>query len=187
MGRGNVCSHGEYEGLYYIDNDHYVVYREENEYDEYANTRLLGELSYKELTSGNWYLDEEGSADELEDIEECFIDDFTRQFPSFMRCDSDKWIKDSIYGDCSVRAILENGLFYIGLEDNEWSMALKLIQKEDDWGESTLVGFQKRFYQRYLEGMKKSLLNRIPSIGIYVGAWISGRITKEKYEEGDAQ
>ena len=28
MGRGNVCVFGEYEGLYYIDNDHIHVYRD---------------------------------------------------------------------------------------------------------------------------------------------------------------
>ena len=27
MGRGNVCVTGKYEGLYYIDNDHFHVYR----------------------------------------------------------------------------------------------------------------------------------------------------------------
>lgn len=28
MGRGNVCTFGKYEGLYYIDNDHIHVYRD---------------------------------------------------------------------------------------------------------------------------------------------------------------
>lgn len=28
MGRGNVCTLGKYEGLYYIDNDHIHVYRD---------------------------------------------------------------------------------------------------------------------------------------------------------------
>ena len=27
MGRGNVCVAGPHEGLYYIDNDHFHVYR----------------------------------------------------------------------------------------------------------------------------------------------------------------
>lgn len=38
---------------------------------------------------------------------------------------------------------------------------------------------------QYLEGMKKCLLNRLPSIGIYTGAWTSGRITKEEFESED--
>ena len=67
---------------------------------------------------------------------------------------------------------------FIGIEDNEWSEAVKLLQKEDPYSDS-LSGLQKRHYQRYLDGMKKALLERLPSIGCYTGAWTSGTIKRE--------
>ena len=163
MGRGNVCVTGKYEGLYYIDRDYTDVYRRSDEVsDDEFETRLLGELSYDELTGGDW----------LYDVLECFTEGFTRMFPSFKRVEKDKW------HDRSIRIILESELFYVGVEDNEWSVAVKLLQKEDPY-DNHLEGLQKRRYQQYLDGMKKVLLERLPSIGTYSGAWTSGRITRD--------
>lgn len=172
MGRGNVCVTGKYEGLYFVDNDHIHVYRDLEDTTDYPECKLMGDLGYDELASGKWLYDEEGTMNEQEDIEECFVDDFGRMFPSFERAKPNVWIGGS------VRALMESKLFYIGIEDNEWSMAVKLIQKESEYG-NELVGLQSRHYQRYLDGMKRALLNRLPSIGIYTGPWTSGRITKE--------
>lgn len=174
MGRGNVCVFGKYEGLYYIDRDYTDVYRRSDPMsdDEYE-TRLMGDLDYAELTGCEWVYDEWGSSEELDDVLECFKDSFTEMFPSFERVPKDKRI------DRSIRVILENKLFYIGVEDNQWSDALKLLQKEDPYDDH-LLGLQKRHYQRYLDGIKKALLERLPSIGTYSGAWTSGRITREE-------
>ena len=50
MGRGNVCVTGKYEGLYYIDNDDFHVYRrDEPDSDEEFETRLLKNLSCQEI------------------------------------------------------------------------------------------------------------------------------------------
>ena len=56
---------------------------------------------------------------------EQFIGDFTQRFKSFSRCN--EWISSS------EKAVLENSLFYIVVEDNEWSIAIKLIQKEQGY------------------------------------------------------
>lgn len=77
----------------------------------------------------------------------------------------------------SQRAILESPLFYICLEDNEWSLAVELIQKEPPWCQS-YAGLQSRHYQAYLKGIEKCLLDRLPSIGTYKSAWTSGRLTR---------
>lgn len=173
MGRGNVCVTGDYEGLYYIDRDHTDVYRRSDPMsDDDPETRLMGDLDHAEITGPDWVWDEWGSAEELDDVLECFKDSFTRMFPSFERVSPQKWI------DRSTMAILENKLFYIGIEDNEWSEAVKLLQKEDPYSDS-LSGLQKQHYQRYLDGMKKALLERLPSIGCYTGAWTSGTIKRE--------
>ena len=44
MGRGNVCVTGSCEGLYYIDNDDFHVYRRADDLSEWPETRLMGEL-----------------------------------------------------------------------------------------------------------------------------------------------
>lgn len=174
MGRGNCCTTGQYEGLYFIDNDHIHVYRRSDDLSDYPETRLMGELDYEELTGGNWLYDEEGTGNEEDDILECFMDDFTRRFPSFERLDKDFWL-----GRSDRRVILESKLFYIAVEDNQWSLAVELIQKEEPYGFNWMENLQKRLHEKYLDGIKRCLLNRLPSIGTRRGAWMSGKITRE--------
>lgn len=174
MGRGNVCTLGKYEGLYYIDNDHIHVYRDSEDMGDDPETRLMGDLDYEELIGCRWLYDEEGSMNEEDDILECFMDEFTRMFPSFKRVEPERWL------DRSRRAILESKLFYIAVEDNEWSLAVELIQKEEPWGEVWMENLQKRLYEKYLEGMKRCLLERLPSIGTRNGPWMSGTIKREE-------
>lgn len=174
MSLGNVCVTGKYEGLYYIDNDDFHVYRrEEPDSDEEFESRLLKDLSYPELTGGEWFFCEAETEDEKDDILECFIEGFTRMFPSFRRPEpAELWLEDA-------RVILESKLFHIAVEDNEWSLAVKLLQKEEPYDDH-LSGLQSRHHMKYLEGMKRCLLERLPSIGTYKGAWTSGRITREE-------
>lgn len=180
MGRGNVCVSGPYEGLYYIDNDDFHVYRrDEPDSDEEFQTRLLKDLSHEELTSGEWYFDEWESLDEEDSILECFVESFTRMFRSFERPERGMWLTEPGFGGRSRRVLLESKLFYIALEDNEWSLAVELLQKEDPYDDH-LSGLQGRHYQKYLDGIKRCLLEVLPGIGTYGGAWTSGRITREE-------
>lgn len=180
MGRGNVCVSGPYEGLYYIDNDDFHVYRrDEPDSDEEFQTRLLKDLSYEELTSGEWYFDERGSLDEEDDILECFVESFTRMFRSFERPGREMWLTKPGFGGRSRRVLLESKLFCIALEDNEWSVAVELLQKEDPYDDH-LSGLQGRHYQKYLDGIKRCLLELLPSTGTYNGPWMSGTIRREE-------
>lgn len=178
MGRGNVSVSGQHEGLFYIDNDHIHVYRRDDPYEDEPETRLMGDLEYSELTGGDWLYDEWGTMEEQGDIEECFVDSFGRMFPSFSRVREEVWIRNGAYGDLCRRVIMESKLFYIALEDNDWSMAVELIQKEDPYDDH-LSGLQARHHQRYLDGMKTCLLERLPSIGIRTSAWTHGVISRE--------
>ena len=139
MGRGNVCVAGPHEGLYYIDNDHFHVYRRDEPGVEYPETRLMGDLSYDELTGNEWLYDEWGTGEEEDDILECFISSFVRMFPSFERPMLDKWLTEPGFGGRSRRVILESKLFYIAVEDNEWSLAVELLQKEDPYDDHLSV------------------------------------------------
>ena len=131
MGKGNVGVAGAYEGLFYIDNEDFHVYRRNDDLDDWPETRLMRDLDYAELTGDGWLFDEEGTANEEDDVLECFKDDFCRRFPSCQRTEPDTWIRNGAYGNLCRQVILENGLFYVCVEDNEWSLAVELIQKEE--------------------------------------------------------
>ena len=164
MGRGNVCTFGKYEGLYYADRDYLDVYcntDEMNEDGEYP-IKMLGELSVSDFSE--WKYDECLSEEYYRDFIENFIYLMTARFKSMERT-------GKTYG-----AIMENSLFTIEIEDNEWSYAVKLIQKEH-WC-NNLEGLQAKHYTSYMEGMKTALLEIFPSIGTYGGAWTSGRISR---------
>ena len=134
MGQGNVCVTGSCEGLYYIDNDHFHIYRRDVPgKSEECESKMLGELHAPELA----------------------------------RLDHNR------------QSILESSLFHIAIEDNEWSLAIELVQKEGLYGDN-LYGLQARHYQKYLEGMKRCLLEHLPSIGIRTGAWTSDVIKREE-------
>ena len=63
------------------------------------------------------------------------------------------------------------------LRDNEWSLAVKLLQK----GDGELEGLQRGWFDKYMFAIRKSLLKYLPDIGTYTGPWTSGRITKEEF------
>lgn len=65
------------------------------------------------------------------------------------------------------------------MEDNQWSMAIELIQKEQDcYSRGNIENLQAGLYKKYLEGMKKCLFNQFEELGIYGGPWTSGKIKK---------
>ena len=164
MGRGNVCVFGDYEGLYYADRDYLDCYiaKEANEDGEYEQ-KILEEMS----------MDDFNDFDYDEVLSEMYYEDFIYNFIELMR---NKFKSFSTTGK-TYGVIMENNLFEIEIEDNQWSYAVKLIQKEH-WCYS-LEGLQAKHYMNYLEGIKIALLDIFPSIGSYRGAWMSGRITRE--------
>lgn len=176
MGRGNVCVFGDYEGLFYVDYDKLEEYYFDDGSDDFdietAEYRTREQLDYGELTGGDWKYDEIISEMNLEDFKCNFESAIVTRFKSFSPCD--EWIGRYQH------AILENDLFYIAYEDNEWSVAVELLQKEDPYGDS-LVGLQKKHYQTYLNGMRDALFKMFDEIGIYGGAWTSGSIKKEDF------
>lgn len=157
MGRGNVCVSGEYEGLYYVDWSNFSSEYE----DEHGNIMQDYDLQWEEWESSL----------------EQFINDFTQRFKSFSRCD--EWISHT------EKAILENSLFYIATEDNEWSIAIKLIQKEQEYYDrGNIENLQAKHYKTYLDGMRDCLFKQFEELGVYSGPWTSGRIRREEFLQG---
>lgn len=176
MGRGNVYVDGSYEGLFYIENAYLHVYRRDDRYADWPETRLKKDLSNDELSGNEWIFDNEGSDNEESDVIECLCNTMMKLCPGFEKTGDDRWISQK------RRAILENRLFYICVEDNEWSLAVELVQRDENFWQ--LTGLQGRHYERYLECMKIALLSRLPRIGIYTGPWTHGTLTKEEFENG---
>lgn len=167
MGRGNVCVFGEYEGLYYVDRDYIDCYiaNEADENGEFEQ-KMLGEMSMEDFQ--NYEYDPVLSG--------LYYEDFIQEFTSMM----EKKFKSFVSTGNDYETVMENSLFEIDIEDNEWAYAVKLIQKESYY--DNLEGLQKKHYQNYLEGIKTILLELFPSIGCYGGAWTHGTITRESLQ-----
>ena len=164
MGRGNVCVWGDYEGLWFVDRDYLDCYiaKFENEDGEY-DSRLHCEIEYNDI----------GCFDYDYTMSEIYYEEFIREFIEMMGNKFDSFYSTGRTGG----TIMENNLFKIKVVDNQWSYAVMLIQKENDY-DDCLRGLQKRHYKNYLEGMKDILLDMFPEIGCYTGAWTHGTVKK---------
>ena len=168
MGRGNTCAHGKYEGLYYADRDYIDCYisREPDE-DGCYDSKLLEEMSRNDFD--NYDYDDCCSASNYE----WFIQEFTSKMK--------KRFKSLECTGKDFGVIMENRLFEIEIEDNEWSYAVKLLQKESDYYDNySMEGLQAKHYKNYLNAIKEVLLELFPSIGCYGGAWTHGTIRREE-------
>lgn len=161
---------GKYDGLYYVDNGVLQVYTCIGQPEE---KKLLRDISYGELPL--WEYDYACSEDEYEYFIESFTADFVKRFPSF---DVDEgWLNQD------QRVILSNKLFYVCLEDNEWSIAVELVAKED--GEPSIHGLQASLSQKYLNGIRGALFLQFEHLYIRTSAWTSGRIENPNGKEAE--
>ena len=170
MGRGNVCTHGKYEGLYFIDRDYIEIYVKDDPETGARDIRFLGGMTAEDLCGKEWLYDQEESQANLARILGDFMYDIHAWYPSFKKCEPSYW-------EDGARIIMENRLYRIAVEDNEWSLAVKLLQK----GDGELEGLQRGWFDKYMFAIRKSLLKYLPDIGTYTGPWTSGRITKEEF------
>lgn len=166
MGCGNVNVHGEYEGLYYVSKDYldYYIAKEADEYGAY-NCKMLGDMTAEDFDNYDYASDL--SYMNTIDYINMFVEKMEKRFSSFVPTEEE------------FNTIMENSLFEIKIVDNEWSYAIELIQKENDY-DDCLIGLQKKHYQNYLDGMKDILLGMFPEIGCYGGnPWTHGTITAQ--------
>lgn len=154
MGRGNACVFGDYEGLYYVDWDNFPCEFEDSD--------------------GNEFTDYDLQRDFIEESLNQFKDDFLSKFKSFRK--SSGWTENN------EQILMESSLFYIAMEDNEWSIAIKLLQKEQDYySRGNIENLQKKHHNSYLEGMRDCLFNQFDTLRIYGGAWTSGTIKRSDF------
>ena len=176
MGRGNVATHNECEGLFYLDRDLLDTYVHVNNADAEPKTaRQLYSAGIEYNYDGSncdWKYSHMESDDNWQEMIKVIQDSIGKRFPSFYP--ADEW------RDRDAHVILENGLFQIAVVDNEWSAAWCLLERTDidDTGSSRT--FMRRHFQTYLEAIKQIIVDEWGEAVGYGGAWVSGRrYTKE--------
>ena len=186
MGRGNVCTHNECEGLYYLVKDFLDVYRkvercgcgsvEGFDYSEEPQTaRELNDagIDYDfdgKLTGWGW--DEGDSQDNWLDMIDYMRETLAERFPSFESV--------NIWRGCDRHVVLRSGLFDIAVVDNEWSAAWCLLERDDVDDTGSYRVLMRRHYETYLKAIRDALIGGYGEAIGYGGAWTSGkRYTKE--------
>lgn len=169
MGKGNCLVCSDVGGQWYIDNGDLYVYRSK----ETDDVVTLREIPYNEL--------DEYEFDDHETLVFCneIIDELKaslkRRFPCFE--DQDEWLRGNS-GRNERQAILENKLFWIAIEDNEWCLAVELVPKDEPWGLHWMENLQKKHYHTYLDGIRDALFEQFEHISYRTGAWTSGTLRR---------
>lgn len=166
MGRGNFRVSGKYEGLVYIDKDCFAAMSKKSSLDDGDSNEIIAKVHIPFQELDDYEEDDLITEENYQLIINSFKDSFCRKFKSFLDT-------GEMFGE-----VLENELYTINIEDNEWSYAVLLLQK--DIGNE---GLQKRHFERYLDAIKEILFtfDDIPKLGLYGGAWTHGTLTREEY------
>jgi len=187
MGRGNVCTHNEYEGLYYLDHDLLDIYRKVErcdcghvvgfDYDE--DPRTAQELSTAGIQydydsdRADWSYDEDDSRQNWRDMIAYMRGALTKRFPSFKSVNT--------WRGCDQNVVLRSGLFEIAVVDGDWCAAWCLLERTDVDDTGSYRALMRRHYMTYLDAIKKALIDGWGEAIGYGGAWVSGR----RYMRGD--
>lgn len=197
MGAGNVCTFGEYEGLFYLDQNFISTYSKVNRCscgsvlgsvtnDESKTARELSKagIAYDfDGRSADWAYDEFLSGNEWTSMIELMQESLMSRFKSFSKCD--RWRGVTAYDRSQNRhVVLENGMFEIAVVDNEWSAAWMLLERADieelEYRNGVnLRPLMARHYHSYLYAIRDILLDTYGECSAYSGAWTSSRITRE--------
>ena len=171
MGRGNVCTHYECEGLYYLDKDLLDVYVHVDDPGEEPKTaRQLHDANIKYNYSGegcDWKYSHAESDYNWREMITTMQDRIGGRFSSFYP--ADEWRNNE------TRVILENGLFQVAVVDNEWSAAICLLERTDVDDTGANRTFMRRHCDTYLEAIKQTLIDGWGEAIGYGGAWVSGQ------------
>ena len=184
MGRGNVCTHHECEGLYYLDKDFISVYSKVIRCDcghvvgrDFEQSMTAKELYHADIdydfdgSSTDWAYNSTNTQDNWNEMVDIIKEGFHHRFKSFT--DVDKFRSD-------YHIILQNEFFEIAVVDGEWCAAWCLLERmdvDDDGRNRTLM---RRHYHTYLEAIKSILIDGWGEAIGYGGAWTSGkRYTRE--------
>ena len=108
--------------------------------------------------AAQWYVDYE--PDILEEV----FHKIEERFASFRK--QDKWIRRDSH------VLLANNIFYIGIADNEWTVAVFLSSKDNAVADSLAA----RHFNTYEEGILNILLSLFGKVYVPTSSWTSRKI-----------
>lgn len=150
------------EALYFIDYTDLFLYRH-----KYNNT--LPALHYNEIPDAEkdkYEYAEDLSQTAMDDFKSLFCSDMTKHFSSLSPADT--WL-----GRKQTHVILENKVIQIGLEDNEWGLAVKVLRKDDGQ-----PGVQTLTFESFADGTKEYLLKQFSKIFVRTGPYSKREIVR---------
>lgn len=151
-GNINVPNGGE---LFYVHYDSMNLYIDKNKpEDGYKMKKEIPSYGFSRYT---W--DKKASQQKYDTWLNVFKSRMCKKFKSLKPVDQ--------YAHRSQRIILQNKLFIIAIEDNEWSFAVELMENED----SKCVGLQRRHFGSFYKGLKSILMDTVDQIYIRTGSW----------------
>lgn len=156
----NVCPSGQCEGVYYIDRHFCDMYKGQD-----GELYVLKNIEANDLPKYSY--DEDESYWQFSYLLSELVVGLKKRFSSFRSVN--KWVSRT------RRAILENDLFYLAVEDNEWSFAIELLQKDEDYSSGT-IGLQTALYKKYLDGIERVLKDLNGEVSTYAGPYCSATL-----------
>lgn len=154
MGRGNYCARGDYANQWYLDYENYYTPIYDMETDEETDETFFDE-------------------DLLNEDVSMLIQEIEKRFPSFRHCD--KW--GNYYEGRENHFLLENEMFYIGVADNGWSIAIFIQGKDEDISYKGYEGLANKHFANYTKKLEKILLEMFGEVYTSHGGWTHTKIT----------
>lgn len=145
------------EGLFFVNLNDLLIYHKKRQVNNFC---LKKDIPFGE--EDNYIIDKEKSQYRYD----CFKEKFCTEMQN--RCQSLKPGKpDKNFPNTSKqKLLLENKLFRIVFENNQWSIAIKLLRKED-----ANQGISQQTFDTFLKHTKEALLMQIPEIYVRNGSW----------------
>lgn len=159
MGAGN-CMVKDLEGLFYVDWNDLHIYTNTQDPDDAITGKDIPQDKQAEYS-----YDADLSQANFEAFKDRFCTAMAKHFKSLQTVDYWKGRKRHV--------IMDNKLFLIAFEDNDWSLAVEVLLKD-----GARKGLQKQMTKSFIKGTKKILLKEFGTIYIRTGSWTSEPITE---------
>lgn len=167
MSKGNV-NVSLNDGLYYIHYNSINVYKSKQNPND---LRTIDQIPPQQKST--FHLDLKLSQANYDQWLKKFRELMTKRFPSLQIIDQ--------YLKRDQRIILQNSLFQIIIEDNEWSFAVELISRTD----CPYKAFQKHLFTQFFKGMRDNLLTITETIYVRSGSWLAEPFTAADQDKLD--
>lgn len=156
------------------DTVYYVDYTKMDVYEHKTTHEIVTAADDKYIKHpDNYQYKQDLTQLKFDNFKSAFIKAMQAQFPSL------KAVDKTVRG---VHYLLENNMFQIGFEDNDWSVAVELIQKK-----CKNPGLQANLYPSFSTGMRDILITQVGEIHLRTGSWTTDTIDKQKATQMDAE